>query len=245
MCPEGVGALDCRFRQKLTICSQSRYDALVGSIMSDAPSCKVVSYHQLSRDEAIHVLGSNQITYVPQGQAKIRTNPKEGDYFATHSLMDCVGISIWTPSATLFSHMDIQNIANGKLTRLLDRVNDVSSARVTLVSAFKSSVLSSVLEAFKNRGYQNISLDVDNGVMLFFPDHTEKIYAAESFGLTFNQVQGVSLAQLEAMIAIPPVSIRGFLVNAKTGQALTLVSREMRETDHKIIYQASQSKLHQ
>lgn len=245
MCPNGVGALDCSFSQKLTICSQSKYNALAGSIMGEAPSCDAVSYHQFSRDEAINVLGSNQVTYVTQGEAKIRTNPKEGDYFATHSLMDCVGISIWTPSATLFSHMDIQNIVNGKLGRLLDRVKDVSSARVTLVSVFKSQVLSSVLGAFRNRGYRNISLDVENGVMLFFPDHTEKIYAVESLGLTLKQVRDVSLAQLETMIKVPSVSIRGFIVNAKTGQAYTFVSREMRENDHQIIYGASQIKLGQ
>ncbi|MBX3487013.1 MAG: hypothetical protein KF798_03820 [Candidatus Paracaedibacteraceae bacterium] len=243
-CPEGVGMIETRVRQDLVICSQARYDDAVRFVgMEDLPQ-KQVGYKQLSLPETITLFQSGEINFVAQGDAKILNNPKAGQYFATHSLMDCVGVSIWTPKITYFSHMDLENIKSGKLGRLLDRVDITQrgTATVSLVSAYKSGVLSNVLSALDSRGFQDIRLDVEESVLLFFHDHTEKLYPVSAFGGDLSKLEGKKLADLEKMEQVGSVAVRSLIIDAQTGQALRFCNRDQRAKDHHILYQFQQSK---
>ncbi len=242
-CPEGIGAIETRIRQDLVICSQSRYDDAVRFVEMESFPQKQVGYKQLSLLEGAALLQSGEINFVEQGDAKILKNPKAGQYFATHSLMDCVGVSIWTPKTTYFSHMDLENLVSGKMGRLLDRVDITQrgTANVSLVSAYKSVVLSKVLSALDSKGFKDIHLDVEESVMLFCHDHTEKLYPVSAFGGDLSKLEGKKLADVEKMEQAGLTSVRSLIVDAQTGQVLRFYDRDKRAREHHILYQFQQS----
>lgn len=244
-----VGAIDTQCRQDLIICSQERYVDFLKEAGCDSLPEKKVDYQQLSPMEAAVIFQSADITFVKQGEAKIRSKPQATHYFATHSLIDCVGISIWTPTATYFSHMDIVSIVNGKLGRLLDRVDcsQRQEAKVTLVSAYKTRVLSETLKALQERNYRDISLDIEDAVMLFDSRDSElcsseKICPVSAFGDDLSKLRNKTVDKLQRLQKDGYFGVKSLFVHAQTGQILTLSPVDKRGKDHYILYEIQKLK---
>ena len=244
-----VGAIDTQCRQDLIICSQERYAEVLKHIGCDNLPEKKVDYQQLSPMEAAMIFQSADITFVAQGEAKIRSKPQAMHYFATHSLIDCVGISIWTPTATYFSHMDFVSFVNGKLGRLLDRVDSSQreKAKVTLVSAYKTQVLSEILKVLQEQNYQDISLDVEDAVMLFDSIDSgllssKKICPVSAFGDDLSKLQNKTVGELQGFQKDGYFGVKSLFVHAQTGAILIISPVDKRGKDHYILYKVQKLK---
>ncbi len=238
VCPSGLGDIDCRFRQNLVIASRDYYDQMLNKVGCDNLDFPAPNYTQLEVLEAVGVLSSKGIILVKQGEAKILRNPKSGQYLATHSLMDCVGVSIFTPEAIYFTHMDLHNLDQGKFGRLLDRVPQEKrkDAPVTLVTSFKSVVLSGIFLELKSKGFGSVSLDVEEGVIDFHPGYSNKIYSAEMFSVDLKTIKGRDLSYVEQHTLPTAETIRSLIVETISGNPIAFFERQLRGKEHTTLF---------
>ncbi|AIK96840.1 hypothetical protein [Candidatus Odyssella acanthamoebae] len=231
--------------QRLAVCSDDRYAQKmkeVGVNEEEILSLPKPTY-VLLREADLHAFMEtfSTCTVVSQGIAKINKGANIKDYFLIHSLFDCVGITIYTPTATYASHIDIVNIDKGKLNRLLDRVpaNFRQSAQVTLVSSHYSIVLKNVWESLKNKGFQTIQADIESCVFIHREGYqnTYKYIKASSFGKKVKDFKGVSLDKIDALDNLSAVvAPRSLIINAKTGILYTVVGHEERHQETSILF---------
>ena len=242
-CPGGLGDIDCRFRQNLVIASRNCYDHMIKKVRCDNLDFPAPNYTQLDNLEIADILISKGITLVKQGEAKILKNPKPGQYLATHSLMDCVAVSIFTPEAIYFTHMDLSNLDQGKFSRLLDRIPQEKrkNAPVTLVTSFKSIVLSGVLGELKLKGFDSVSLDVEEGVIDFYPGYSNKIYPAEMFSASLTDLKGRDLSYVGQHTRPTAETIRSLIVEAVSGKPIAFFERQLRGREHTLLFQCEAS----
>ncbi|MBW8309247.1 MAG: hypothetical protein K0M45_06380 [Candidatus Paracaedibacteraceae bacterium] len=231
--------------QRLAVCSDDRYAQKMKEV-----GLKEEEILSLAKPTYVHLMDADldafrdafsHCTVVPQGIAKINKGADIKDYFLMHSLFDCVGIIIYTAAATYASHMDIVNIDNGKLNRLLESVPaDVRpSAQVTLVSSHYSVVLKNVLERLKNKGFQTIKADIEACVFVHRQGYqnTSKYIKASSFGKKVKDFKGLSLDKIDGLANLSAiVAPRSLIINAKTGILYTLVAYEERDKETSILF---------
>lgn len=229
---------------KLVICSDETYSSKLNQIRlnpQDLKNLEKPKYTQISYENAIS--GILNWIFVPQGNAKILKNPMSdpgNPVFATYSLAECVGICIFTPQATLFTHMDFKNIGNGKLERLISLVpqDQRSQSNVILVSSFHSMVFSAAYRFLKLSGFSRIAADIEPAVAIHAIDWTSTRYIkASTLGTSLSSIKGATIEDIfqNSKNPNPFVVPRSLIVNAKTRELYTLNSIPNRDLDNKML----------
>ncbi len=243
-------AVDLRSNQRLFVCSDDRYNEKLKEIGFDPHEIALLpkpTFTQLKEAELTAFLNvlSTTCTLIPQGMAKINNKPTVNSYFITHSIIDCVGIAIHTPQATYFSHMDMENLINGKLERLLERIPHERrpSAQVTLISSHYSVILRDVFKTLKTKNFKTIQADIEPCIMVFSSDlkNISKYTKASSYGQKVEDFEALNLAQLANHInQSDVVAPRSLIMDAKTGAFYTLTSYEERYKETTMLFKFEQ-----
>lgn len=170
--------------------------------------------------------GLTNWVWVDQGKASFKVKAPSKLIAVTHSISDCVGITITHPNNRIaISHMDILAYEDGLLGRLLEKFpNDIrKDCKVTLVSSFCTELLSGVYKTFIRSGFDRSKFTADIEPMFF--DVKGKIGRQENrymSELTWNKplcdIRQLSRKEILSVTDEKLVMPKAILINLSTNQ---------------------------